>query len=355
MFSLFPSEETSSVQSTALARGLRAGRMIVSILGAVSLFGAPLRGSAATPVATDAPTSKGKLVESYGKVPLSFEPNRGQTSPAVQWVARGPEYALFLSGHDAVLELNSITPPAGITDRPKIYSSAVRMNLLGATTALKASGERQQAGTANYFTGSDPAKWQHEVPNFEKVRLSGVYPGIDLVYYGRQGRLEYDFVVAPGADAAKIMLKFEGAEARLAANGDLVLAGGWDGAGDPVRQTDGIPDEGRASAAGGRGVPDRERPDGELRAWELRPAAGAGDRSLRCLFAGSIATGNQQTIPAGMTIDASGAMYVTGYTNDLTFPVTTGALADELPDVFGSGGSERLCALRAEQQHIRVL
>ncbi len=325
MFSLFPSEETSSVQSTALARGLRAGRMIVSILGAVSLFGAPLRGSAATPVATDAPTSKGKLVESYGKVPLSFEPNRGQTSPAVQWVARGPEYALFLSGHDAVLELNSITPPAGITDRPKIYSSAVRMNLLGATTALKASGERQQAGTANYFTGSDPAKWQHEVPNFEKVRLSGVYPGIDLVYYGRQGRLEYDFVVAPGADASKIMLKFDGAEARLAANGDLIL---------PVAGTareirfdkptvyqlkDGHrqPVEGAFQIANDRTVSFALGSYDRLRELVIDPTL---------LFAGSIATGNQQTIPAGMTIDASGAMYVTGYTNDLTFPVTTGAL-----------------------------
>jgi hypothetical protein len=174
-----------------------------------------------------------KSARDFGKVALSFEPNRGQTSDAVQWVARGPEYALFLSGHDAVLELNSIAAKKGMTERPKIESAAVRMNLLGAKAVESAEGEDAQSGKANYFTGRDQAKWLSGVPMFGKVRLREVYPGIDLVYYGRQGRLEYDFVVAPGADPAKIALGFEGASAGLAANGDLVLpiAGGtsWEG------------------------------------------------------------------------------------------------------------------------------
>jgi hypothetical protein len=272
-------------------------------------------------------------------VPLSFEPNlgqvnqgqvnEGQTSDNVQWVARGPEYALFLSGHDAVLELNSIAPKKGMTDRPKIDSAAVRMNLLGAKTPKDAEGEEAQTGKANYFTGRDQSKWLSEVPMFGKVRLREVYPGIDLVYYGRQGQLEYDFVVAPGADPAKIALEFDGAKAALAADGDLVLpiAGGESWGGEKeirfdkptvYQMKDGV----REPVAGGF----RVGSDGKLSF-----ALGVYDRSRELVidptlvFEGEIGTGNQQTIPTSMAVDSAGEMVITGYTNDLTFPVTTGA------------------------------
>jgi hypothetical protein len=99
----------------------------------------------------------------------------------------------------------------------------MRMSLLGARTPEQAAGEDLQSGKANYFTGNDPAKWQHDVPMYGKVRMQGVYPGVDLKYYGHRGELEYDFVVAPGADASAIRLRFDGAKPTLAANGDLVL------------------------------------------------------------------------------------------------------------------------------------
>jgi sugar lactone lactonase YvrE len=267
-------------------------------------------------------------------VALSFEPNLGQvkqaqTPDAVQWVARGPEYALFLSGHDAVLELNSIAAKKGIGDRPRIESAAVRMNLLGAETVKATEGEEPQAGKANYFTGRDQAKWLSGVPMFGRVRLREVYPGIDLVYYGRQGRLEYDFVVRPGADPAKIALGFEGAKAGVAPNGDLVLpiAGGESWAGEKeirfdkpavYQMNDGV----RQPVAGGF----RVAADGRVSF-----ALGEYDRSRELVidptlvFEGEIGTGNQQTVPTGMTIDSIGEMVITGYTNDLTFPVTTGA------------------------------
>ncbi len=359
MFSLSNPEETSSVASSCCAARWRAARVLFCVMGLGMLFGSARRGVAAaaldgvvlggTGLEGTAPEGtarenvagegvarggvardKAKLEEKYGKVPLSFEPNVGQVNPGqtgarVQWVARGPEYALFLSGDDAVLELNSITPAKGVTERPRIESAAIRMNLVGAKPADRTSGEGRQAGTANYFTGNDRSKWQSDVPTFEKVRLSQVYPGIDLVYYGRQGRLEYDFVVAPGADAAKIALNFEGAEARLAGNGDLVL---------PVAGTE---HEVRFDKPTVYQIKDglRQVVEGAFRLASDRTVSfelGRYDRSKELvidptlLFAGSIATGNQQTIPAGMVIDATGAMYLTGYTNDLTFPVTTGAL-----------------------------
>jgi sugar lactone lactonase YvrE len=260
----------------------------------------------------------------YGKVPLSFEPNRGQTDGRVQWVARGPEYALFLSGHDAVLELNSIAAKKGMTDRPTIDSAAVRMNLLGAKAVTGAEGEDAQAGKANYFTGRDQSKWLSEVPTFGKVRLREVYPGIDLVYYGRQGRLEYDFVVAPGADPGKIALWFDGAKAGLAANGDLVLPVNRsqkeirfdkptvyqmkDGVREPVAGAFRVASDGKVSFALGKYDLSRE--------LVIDPTL---------VFEGEIGTGNQQTIPTGMAVDSLGEMVITGYTNDLTFPTTTGA------------------------------
>ena len=170
-----------------------------------------------------------QAVINYGKLPLSFEPNLGQTSGNVQWLARGPEYTLFLAGDDAVLEMNKIVPPKrGATDlkdmKPSITSSAVRMSLLGARNPEQTGGEDLQSGKANYFTGNDPAKWQHNVPMYGKVRMKGVYPGVDLVYYGHRGELEYDFVVAPGADASAIKLRFDGSKAALAANGSSTVS-----------------------------------------------------------------------------------------------------------------------------------
>ncbi len=89
------------------------------------------------------------------------------------------------------------------------------MKLAGANRAAKASGIEELRGKSNYFLGNDPKKWRTNVPNYAKVRYEEVYPGIDLVYYGNQGQLEYDFVVAPGADPGAIRLAVETANSKL--------------------------------------------------------------------------------------------------------------------------------------------
>jgi hypothetical protein len=264
----------------------------------------------------------------YGKLPLSFEPNHGQTSSSVQWLARGPEYTFYIAGTDAVLQLNKITPhrrgAANAAERSlRITSSAIRMRLLGAKPAQQTSGEDPQPGKANYLSGKDPAKWQRDVPMFGKVLMRSVYPGVDLLYYGRQGQLEYDFVLAPGADASAIRLQFDGAQPSLGANGDLVLP--VDG-GEEVRfnkpavyQTkDGVrqPVEGRFEI-------DSEK--------QVSFHLGAYDRSRELVidptldFLGILGTGSVATSPAGMTVDALGEIIITGSTADLDFPATTGA------------------------------
>ncbi len=150
-----------------------------------------------------------KVEESYGKLPLSFEANRGQTDERVNFLARGPGYSLFLTSGEAVLALDG---------------SAVRMRLVGANPQPQVSGREQLPGVINYFTGDDSTKWQTNVPTFARVQYQGVYPGVNLIYYGNQGQLEYDFVIAPGVDPNVIALDFEGADAlEVSDEGDLVL------------------------------------------------------------------------------------------------------------------------------------
>ena len=153
----------------------------------------------------------------FGRLPLSFEPNQGQTDPQVKFLARGAGYGVFLTSDQAVLTLRSSAES----------SSVVRMQLAGASPAATPAGTSQLPGKSNYFIGNDRAKWHSGVPQFARVRYEGVYPGVDLVYYGNQGQLEYDFEVAPGADPSQIALRFQGHErANLDDSGNLILASG---------------------------------------------------------------------------------------------------------------------------------
>lgn len=279
-------------------------------------------------VAPSAPAvaAPARVSENYGKLPLSFEPNRGQTSNQVQWLARGPQYTLFLAGDDAVLELNALAPPARRGAAPSALSSSVlRMNLVGARPAAPA-GENLQSGKSNYFTGNDPAGWQRDVPNYAQVRLKGVYPGIDLLYYGRQGQLEYDFVVAPGADPSAIRWGFDGGQATLAPDGAVLLA--VSGSQQQVRLNPPVvyqTIDGVRQSVDARFVLDRNR--------QASFHLGAYDRSRQLvidptlLFLGALGSGqgNLQSQPYGMAVDAQGEIILTGDTRDVTFPTTTGA------------------------------
>jgi hypothetical protein len=154
---------------------------------------------------------------SFARLPLIFEPNQGQTAPQVRFLAHGAGHGLFLTGDGAVL---SMRDSAGKT-------ATIRMALDGANKNPGASGDELLPGKSNYFTGNDAAKWHRDIPQFARVRYEKVYPGVDLVYYGNQGRLEYDFKVAPGADPKQVALRFEAPQKpRLDAQGNLLLGNG---------------------------------------------------------------------------------------------------------------------------------
>jgi hypothetical protein len=178
-----------------------------------------------------------KWIEAYGKLPLSFEENVGQTAREVRYVSHGSGYELFLTPQEAVLALRSNAPHdlsplhrmASLRALRKARAAgqltAVRMRLEGANPNAQIAGMDQLPGKTNYFVGNDPKKWHTGVPSYARVKYSGVYPGVDLVFYGNQQRLEYDFVVAPGADPGAIALDVEGAKRmRINSPGDLVLS-----------------------------------------------------------------------------------------------------------------------------------
>jgi uncharacterized repeat protein (TIGR01451 family) len=147
----------------------------------------------------------------YETLPLSFEVNDGQTNPLVKFLARGRGFSLFLTADGAKLRSTATRDVLGLT-------------LLGANPATRVEGLEKLPGKSHYFLGHDPAKWRTNVPSFARVKYRDVYPGIDLVFYGNQGSLEYDLLVAPGADVSRIHFKVDGAHAtHIDSNGDLIV------------------------------------------------------------------------------------------------------------------------------------
>ena len=145
----------------------------------------------------------------YGKLPLGFEPNQGQTDRKVKFLAHGAGYSIYISPASATFSLERSDQAA-----------VIRMDLVGANQAAGIEPQSKLPGIANYLIG---AKRTSNIPTYAKLRAHDVYPGIDLVYYGAQGQLEYDFAVAPGADPSRIRMRFAGSTAAVDASGDLVL------------------------------------------------------------------------------------------------------------------------------------
>ena len=177
--------------------------------------------NAITATAADA-SAKEKTAERFGRLPLSFERNAGQTDEAVKFLSCGSGYSLFLTPSEAVLRFRK----SGATDLDANVheGSVVRLKMAGAAAAPQVKGVDELPGKVNYFVGNDQDKWRPNVPTYRKVQYKDVYPGIDVVYYGNQRELEYDFLVAPRANPKLIRFSIEGAERiRLDDAGNLLL------------------------------------------------------------------------------------------------------------------------------------
>lgn len=175
----------------------------------------------------------------FGRLPLTFEENVGQTAREVRYLSRGSGYELFLTTQGAVLALRDPVRPdlsprhrfATILALRKAHLArqgrqltAIRLGFEGANPEPRITGMDEAPGRVNYFVGNDPRKWHTDVPAYARVKYASLYPGIDLVFYGNQRRLEYDFVVRPGADPKAIRFRVQGAHLQVDSEGNLVLS-----------------------------------------------------------------------------------------------------------------------------------
>src|SRR5712691_2343021 len=291
--------------------------------------------------ATDA-----RVSESYGKLPLQFEANRGQTHKDVRFLSRGAGYSLYLTGGEAVVVLAKPNADAkrdarGAPTRPgakaQVKSVALRMSLVGAARKPVVNGREELPGKANYFIGKDRSKWRTNVPTYAKVQYQNVYPGIDLVYYGNQRQLEYDFVLAPGADPRKIVLDFKDAEKlEIDAQGDLVLhaAGGDVRQHKPVvyQDIDGV----RREIDGSYVRKGANRVGLQIAAYDAsRPLIIDPVLSYSTYLGGS---GREKGL--AIAVDRYGNAYVTGLVSSTDFPTTAGAFQPIFGGGTGLGGGQ---------------
>jgi hypothetical protein len=275
---------------------------------------------------TSAPARR-QFVQAYGNLAMSFEANQGETDRQVRFVARGRGYDLFLTRGEAVLSLQKNCAGTGdpTVRRSKascLARSVLRVGLAHASRGTNPEGVNELASVSNYFIGSDPGKWHRNVPRFAGVKYANVYPGIDVVYHGNQRQLEYDFLVAPGADPAAIELTFRNSR-KLTVNtaGDLVVSLGdseWIDRAPVIYQET----EGRRHVVAGRYVLlGKNRVGFSVATYDQKKSLVIDPVLSYSTYLGGSAFDDA----FGVAVDASGNAYIAGYTSSLNFPISSHA------------------------------
>jgi len=278
--------------------------------------------------------TRARVQEAYGQLPLSFEANEGQSDGQVKFLARGSGYSLFLTPAEAVLALRKSAASelpnkvdlasisADMEDTQAVEYTALLMQLVGANPEPQVAGLAELPGKVNYFIGDDPQKWQTNIPTFARVKYEEVYPGVDLVYYGNQGQLEYDFVVAPGADPKSIALGYDGVDKiEVDTQGNLALYIGS----EQVRMRKPLVyqeiDGTKRDIPGGYLLADNNHVSFQVGAYDNnRPLI------IDPVLVYSTYLDSGEGYIEDITVDAVGNAYVTGFTYSTDFPTTPGAL-----------------------------
>lgn len=298
-----------------------------------------------------------ELNKSFSKLPLSFEANHGQSDRSVKFLARGSGYSLYLTSTEAVLDLkinDGGKQKANAKTSASAGGNSLRMKFGGANPSPRVTGEDQLPGKSNYLIGSDPQKWRTNVPTYARIKYEDLYPGIDLVYYGNQRQLEYDFIVAPGADPDAIRISFQGAQKiRTDEEGNLLL-----NVGDGIirqlkpvvyQEIDGV----RRQVASSYALPGKKGSaldrKSAARPREIGLNLGAYDSSLPLVIDPVLiystyigGTGNDNS--HAIAVDAAGSAYIGGYTNSVDFPGTANSVQPALEANGNTGNPDGFVA-----------
>ena len=267
----------------------------------------------------------------YSGLPLRFEPNQGQgkLDPAdrrAKFVARGSGYGLFLGAEGAILTL--VSPDRSIPQSTQVQT--IEMRLVGGDPSAELTAEERLPGKSNYLIGNDSSRWRVGVPQFARVRYQSVYPGIDLVFYGNQGQLEYDFQIAPGADPATAELEFRGAQQLEVRNDALVIRTGersvklqaptvYQEMAGEKRAVDG-----KFVLRGGNRVGFAVGPYDRSRALVIDPI----------LNFSSYFGGNRNELATSIAVDGSFNIYLAGSTTSTDLPATGTTITGAGPNVY---------------------
>jgi len=297
-------------------------RLLLTLLMALLIVGLQFETPSLVTPAAASPldnTNPIEMSKAYGNLPLRFEVNQGQTLSGVDFISRGDGYNLFLTPTEAVLALRNPAPLTTTQTDPSqtIDVEMVHMQLVGANNEAPVMGLEELPGKVNYFIGNNPATWRTNIPTYAKVRYRDVYPDIDLIYYGNQGQLEYDFVVAPGADPELLRLEFRGVDGlKLDAEGNLILQTEY---GQVIQrapiiyqETDGVKHE-----ISGRYILKDESQVG----FHVEPYDVHQPLIIDPLVEyGTYLGGSGSDVGYDIKVDVDGNAYVTGYTSSLNFP-----------------------------------
>jgi hypothetical protein len=270
---------------------------------------------------------------SLGNLPLSFERNVGQTDPAARFVAHTPGVEFFFAPSE-------------------IICGDLRMKIMGGNPAPELTGIDLLPGRSNYFIGNDPTKWKTDVPHYAQVEYAGVYPGVDLIFHGNQRQLEYDFVVAPGADPGRIRLAFKGAAGlRIDKDRELIVT---TKNGHEIHQYSPAIyqeiDGARRKVPGGYVIKKGTREVGfKVSAYDRNRPLVIDPVLAYSTYLGGTTASPGSPIDSGaqaIAVDTAGNIYVTGFTSTTDFPTANpeqpvygGGLYDVFVTKIGSSGS----------------
>jgi hypothetical protein len=158
--------------------------------------------------------SEKEALDAYGKLPLSFVPNEGQTDKAVRYYAQGAGYGFFFTHEGARLSF------ANSEGR----GHALALDFLGAEPDATLEARQRLSGKVNYLVGNDQANWHQGLPTHGELLYGGLWPGIDMAVRGEGGKLKYEFHLKPGSSVDDVRLGYRGAEGlKVGAGGELLV------------------------------------------------------------------------------------------------------------------------------------
>ena len=243
------------------------------------------------------------MLEHYEHLPLAFEQNVGQAHSEAAFLARGPGYLIELAGGNVTVH------------GPSWHIS---LQFLAGNSTAGGRGLQRLPMQTSYFSGSAPAAWHTDISSFRQVAYRNIYPGIDVVYYGSRGQLEYDLVVAPGADWSQIRIAVEGPDGlRLDADGSIEL----DTGGENIRFR--TPRAYQNFGDGTREVPSRYVfTSRNYIGFELGGYDPTRPLIIDPVFSYTTYLGGSLSDQAyGITVDGSGCAYIAGETYSFDFPL----------------------------------